>query len=160
MFCPVSMSPMSRNVPHLSEDAIDHTGRSCDTNFNPLVLGEIQAGGDSYSELIEKVDGDDRISRKRIESMKEKLEAKFEALQSRKDDLLTIGEIGIDQIIVDEAQMFRKLSFPSNMTSLKGVDPDGSQRAWDLFVKSRFTAEKNPGRALILASGTPISNYL
>ena len=38
--------------------------------------------------------------------MKEKLEAKYEALQSRKDDLLTIGEIGIDQIIVDEAQNF------------------------------------------------------
>ncbi|MGO9849931.1 MAG: hypothetical protein ACLPKT_26030, partial [Methylocella sp.] len=35
-----------------------------------------------------------------------------------------------------------------------------SQRAWDLFVKSRYTAEKNPGRALILASGTPITNYL
>jgi hypothetical protein len=46
------------------------------------------------------------------------------------------------------------------MTSLKGVDPDGSQRAWDLFVKSRYTAEKNPGRALILASGTPVSNTL
>ena len=92
--------------------------------------------------------------------MKERLEAKFEALQSRKDDLLTIGEIGIDQIIVDEAQEFRKLSFATNMTSLKGVDPDGSQRAWDLFVKSRFTAEKNPGRALILASGTPITNTL
>ena len=88
------------------------------------------------------------------------MEAKYEALQSRKDDLLTIGEIGIDQIIVDEAQEFRKLSFPTNMTNLKGVDPDGSQRAWDLFVKSRYTAEKNPGRALILASGTPITNYL
>ena len=120
----------------------------------------IQRQINGYSELLEKVDGDDRISRKRIESMKEKLEAKFEALQSRKDDLLTIGEIGIDQIIVDEAQFFRKLSFPSNMTSLKGVDPDGSQRAWDLFVKSRYTAEKNPGRALILASGTPITNTL
>ena len=120
----------------------------------------IQRQINGYSELLEKVDGDDRISRKRIESMKEKLEAKFEALQSRKDDLLTIGEIGIDQIIVDEAQIFRKLSFPSNMTSLKGVDPDGSQRAWDLFVKSRYTAEKNPGRALILASGTPITNTL
>ena len=88
------------------------------------------------------------------------MEAKYEALQSHKDDLLTIGEIEIDQIIVDEAQEFRKLSFPTNMTSLKGVDPDGSQRAWDLFVKSRYTAEKNPGRALILASGTPITNYL
>jgi len=120
----------------------------------------IQRQINGYSELLEKVDGNDRISRKRIESMKEKLETKYEALQSRKDDLLTIGEIGIDQIIVDEAQEFRKLSFPTNMTSLKGVDPDGSQRAWDLFVKSRYTAENNPGRALILASGTPITNTL
>jgi N12 class adenine-specific DNA methylase len=77
----------------------------------------IQQEINGYSELLEKVDGNDRISRKRIENMKEKLEAKFDALQSRKDDLLTIGEIGIDQIIVDEAQEFRKLSFPTNMTS-------------------------------------------
>jgi N12 class adenine-specific DNA methylase/adenine-specific DNA methylase len=114
----------------------------------------------SYSELLEKIDGDDRISRKRIERMKEGLEAKLEALQSRKDDLLTIGEMGVDQLIVDEAQEFRKLSFATNMTSLKGVDPDGSQRAWDLYVKSRFVDGKNPGRALLLASGTPITNTL
>ena len=49
--------------------------------------------------------------------------------------MLTIEEIGIDQIIVDEAQEFRKLSFATNQVDLKGVDPDGSQRAWDLFVK-------------------------
>jgi N12 class adenine-specific DNA methylase len=115
---------------------------------------------DGYTELLDRVDGEDRISRKRIENIKEKLEARFEDLRSRKDDLLTVSEIGIDQIIVDEAQEFRKLSFPTNMTNLKGVDPDGSQRAWDLFVKSRYTAEKNPGRALILASGTPITNTL
>ena len=78
------------------------------------VASSRQINGDS--ELLGKVDGDDRISRKRIESMKEKLEAN-RGPASRKDDLLTIGEIGIDQIIVDEAQEFRKLSFPSNMTS-------------------------------------------
>lgn len=114
----------------------------------------------SYSDLLEKIDNEDRFSRKRIERLKEGLQAKFEALQSRKDDLLTIGEIGVDQIIVDEAQEFRKLSFATNMTNLKGVDPDGSQRAWDLFVKSRFVDAKNPGRALLLASGTPITNTL
>jgi N12 class adenine-specific DNA methylase/adenine-specific DNA methylase len=115
----------------------------------------------NYSELLEKIDDDDRLTRKRIERMKESLEAKFDGLKSRKDDLLTISEIGIDQIIVDEAQEFRKLSFATNMTSLKGVDPEGSQRAWDLFVKSRFVdAEKNTGRALILASGTPITNTI
>jgi len=61
---------------------------------------------------------------------------------------------------VDEAQQFRKLSFATNRTNMKGVDPDGSQRAWDPYVKSRFVDTRNPGRALIQASGTPITNYL
>ena len=114
----------------------------------------------SYAELLERVDGEDRISRKRIERMKEGMEAKLEALGSRKDDMLTIAELGIDQIVVDEAQEFRKLSFPTNMSTLRGIAPGGSQRAWDLFVKSRFVATKNPDRALIMASGTPITNTL
>ena len=122
--------------------------------------GMVQAQIASYAELLERVDGDDRITRKRIENMKEKLEAKLEALASPKDDMLTIAEIGIDQLIVDEAQEFRKLSFATNMTSLKGVQPDGSQRAWDLHVKARFIETLNPGRALVMASGTPITNTL
>ncbi|OYZ79307.1 MAG: lactate dehydrogenase [Rhizobiales bacterium 24-66-13] len=113
-----------------------------------------------YEELLTKVDGDDRVSRKRLERLKEGLKERLEALSTRKDDLLTISEIGIDQIIVDEAQEFRKLSFATNMSTLKGVDPNGSQRAWDLFVKSRFIETRNPGRALVLASGTPITNTL
>jgi N12 class adenine-specific DNA methylase len=107
-----------------------------------------------------RVDSDDRTTRKRIEAMKEKLTERLEALKGRRDDMLTIEEMGIDQIIVDEAQEFRKLSFATNRTTLKGVDPDGSQRAWDLFVKSRYIDQKNPGRALIQASGTPITNTL
>ena len=114
----------------------------------------------SYAELLERVDGEDRISRKRIERMKEGMEEKLEALKSRKDDMLTISEIGVDQIVVDEAQEFRKLSFATNMSTLRGISPDGSQRAWDLFVKSRFVATKNPDRALVMASGTPITNTL
>ncbi|NTJ11730.1 helicase-related protein [Rhizobium lusitanum] len=113
-----------------------------------------------YEELLTKVDSQDRLSRKRIERMKEGHKDRLEALATRKDDLLTISELGIDQIIVDEAQEFRKLSFATNMSTLRGVDPNGSQRAWDLFVKSRFIETKNPGRALVLASGTPITNTL
>jgi len=113
-----------------------------------------------YDELLGRLDGDDRITRKRIESMKEKLEAKLEALATPKDNMLTIAEIGVDQIVVDEAQEFRKLSFATNTTNLKGVQPDGSQRAWDLYVKSRFVDTINPGRALVMASGTPITNTL
>ncbi len=113
-----------------------------------------------YEDLLLKVEPDDRVSRKRLERLKEGLEERLKSLATRKDDLLTISEIGIDQVIVDEAQEFRKLSFATNMSTLKGVDPQGSQRAWDLFVKSRFIETKNPGRALILASGTPITNTL
>ncbi|WP_027582178.1 DEAD/DEAH box helicase family protein [Bradyrhizobium sp. Ai1a-2] len=113
-----------------------------------------------YETLLTKVESDDRVSRKRLERLKEGLHERLESLSTRKDDLLTISEMGVDQIIVDEAQEFRKLSFATNMSTLKGVDPNGSQRAWDLYVKSRFIETKNPGRALVLASGTPITNTL
>jgi N12 class adenine-specific DNA methylase/adenine-specific DNA methylase len=113
-----------------------------------------------YENLLTKVESDDRVSRKRLERLKEGLKERLEPLSTRKDDLLTISELGVDQIIVDEAQEFRKLSFATNMSTLKGVDPNGSQRAWDLYVKSRFVETKNPGRALVLASGTPITNTL
>src|SRR5208337_1445368 len=122
-----------------------------------LIADQIQ----SYSDLLERIDGADRISRKRIERMKEGLEEDLDRLKSRKDDMLTIAEIGVDQLVVDEMQEFRKLSFATNQTTLKGVDPDGSQRAWDLYVKTRYIdATRNPGRALIAASGTPITNSL
>ncbi len=113
-----------------------------------------------YEDLLTKVDSEDRVSRKRLERLKEGLQERLEGLATRKDDLLTISEIGVDQIVVDEAQEFRKLSFATNMSTLKGIDPNGSQRAWDLFVKSRYIETKNPGRALVLASGTPITNTL
>jgi N12 class adenine-specific DNA methylase len=114
----------------------------------------------SCADLMLRNDDDDRVTRKRLEAMKEKLAERLEALKSRCDDMVTLEEIGIDQIIVDEAQQFRKLRFATNQVNLKGVDPDGSQRAWDLFVKARYLDRKRPGRALIQSSGTPITNTL
>jgi N12 class adenine-specific DNA methylase/adenine-specific DNA methylase len=122
--------------------------------------GLVQQQLDAYSALLERLDGDDRVARKRIERMKEGMQQKLEGLSTSKDDMLTIAEMGVDQVIADEAQEFRKLSFATNMGGLKGIAPDGSQRAWDLFVKSRLIATINPNRALILASGTPITNTL
>jgi N12 class adenine-specific DNA methylase len=113
-----------------------------------------------YEAVALRSDDDDRITRKWLEAMKEKLAEKLAALTSKHDDMVTLEEIGIDQIIVDEAQEFRKHSFATNQVNLKGVDPDGSQRAWDLFVKARYLDRKRAGRALILASGTPITNTL
>jgi N12 class adenine-specific DNA methylase len=80
------------------------------------------------------------------------------ALKSRRDDMVTLEETGIDQIIVDGAREFRELSFTTNQADLKGADPDGSRRARDLFVKARYLVRKRRGRAPILASGTPITN--
>ena len=114
----------------------------------------------SCADLMARSDDGDRITRKRLEAMKEKLGERLAALKGRRDDMVTLEEIGIDQIIVDEAQEFRKLSFATNQVNLKGVDPDGSQRAWDLFVKARYLDRKRPGRALIQSSGTPITNTL
>lgn len=114
----------------------------------------------SYEALLVGIDQHDRVSRKRLERLKEGLKHKLENLAARKDDLVHIGEIGIDQILVDEAQQFRKLTFATNLSDLKGVDPEGSQRAWDLFVKCRYLAGINPGRELVLSSGTPITNTL
>jgi hypothetical protein len=115
---------------------------------------------DSFEDMLASIDSDDRVSRKNLERAKEGLEKKLDALAARKDDMVTIAEIGVDQIVVDEAQEHRKLTFATNMTRLKGVDPKGSQMAWDLYVKSKFVNTISPGRHLILASGTPITNTM
>jgi hypothetical protein len=120
----------------------------------------IQHQIDTYEAVKLKTDDENRMTRKRIEAMRERLTERLEAIKDRRDDMVTIEEIGIDQLIVDEAQEFRKLGFATNRTNLKGVDPEGSQRAWDLYVKTRFIDAKNPRRALIQASGTPITNTM
>jgi N12 class adenine-specific DNA methylase len=122
--------------------------------------GMIEAQLDTYDEMLEHADKSDRTSVKKLERLKEGLQRRLDALSAIKDDLLTIGEMGVDSLVVDEAQQFRKLPFPTNMSGLKGVDPEGSQRAWDLYVKSKYLDERNPGRALFMASGTPITNTM
>lgn len=121
----------------------------------------IQEQLDALEILAEGTGREDRTARKRIELAKERLEQNLESLRGRKDDMVTIADMGVDQIIVDEAQNFRKLFFTTNSGGIKGVDPAGSQRAWDLYVKGRYIAEeRRPGRALVLSSGTPITNTL
>ncbi|WP_264802796.1 hypothetical protein, partial [Acetobacter fabarum] len=66
--------------------------------------GMIDEQIDAYDTLLCEMDKDDRLSRKRIEHMKETMEAKLEGLATHKDDMLHLGELGIDQILVDEAQ--------------------------------------------------------
>ena len=115
---------------------------------------------DVYERVLGNVDASDHLTRKRVERLKEGLADKLEALSRRRDDMVTLEELGVDQILFDEAQEARKLSFATNQINLKGVQPEGSQRAWDLYVKRWFLDAKRPGRALVLASGTPVTNTM
>jgi N12 class adenine-specific DNA methylase len=98
---------------------------------------------------------------KQIQSQIENMEQKLKAAMSSdgKDNNVRFDELGVDQVMVDEAHEFRKLDFGTSR-QVKGLSPQGSARSFDLFMKTRWLEEKNPGRSLIMASGTPITNTM
>lgn len=98
---------------------------------------------------------------KQIEKQIENLEQKLEASLSSegKDKNVRFDELGVDFLMVDEAHEFRKLDFATTR-QVKGISPQGSARALDLYIKARYLEEKNPGRSLVMASGTPVTNTL
>jgi N12 class adenine-specific DNA methylase/GGDEF domain-containing protein len=122
----------------------------------------IQNQIDEWKAALDDVDKSDRITTKQIERRIEQLERRLEGKQGKdkKDRVLTFEELGVDKLYVDEFHEFRKLDFATNQGNVKGVDPNGSQRALDLFMKAQYLREKNPGRALTAASGTPVTNTM
>jgi N12 class adenine-specific DNA methylase len=98
---------------------------------------------------------------KQIEAQIEKMEQKLKAAMSGegKDKNVRFDELGVDQVFIDEAHEFRKLSF-TTQRQVKGISPGGSDRAFDLWMKTRWLEQKNPGRSLVMASGTPVTNTL
>jgi len=107
-------------------------------------------------------DASDQITKKQIQRRIEELERRLEGKQSKekKDQVLTFEELGADYIFVDEMHEFRKLDFATNQGNIKGIDPNGSQRALDLFMKVEYLRGKRPGRSITGASGTPITNTM
>jgi N12 class adenine-specific DNA methylase len=99
---------------------------------------------------------------KAIEKQKAAREAKLEELaaEDKKDDGLVFDELGIDHVFIDESHYFKNLETPSKMDRVAGIQTGGSQRSFDLFMKSRFLDEKHAGRGLTFATGTPISNSM
>ena len=122
----------------------------------------IQDQIDAWTATLEDVDKGDRITVKQIERRIEQLERRLEGKQGkeRKDKVLNFEELGVDRLFVDEFHEFRKLDFPTNQGNVKGVDPNGSQRALDLYMKVQYLREKKPGRSLVAASGTPVTNTM
>lgn len=98
-------------------------------------------------------------TRKKIEQRIEQIEQRFASKTGQGDDVLTFTEMGVDMLYVDEAHEFRKLDFVTNRT-VKGITPEGSKRALDLYIKIKSLEAKRPGRTHVMASGTPVTNTL
>lgn len=91
----------------------------------------------------------------------ERLEKRLAELRDRaQDDVLTFEQLGVDALFVDEAHAYKKLQFSTKMDSIKGLDTGASQRGFSMLMKVRWVQEKNQGRNVIFATGTPVSNTI
>lgn len=99
---------------------------------------------------------------KALEQTKKKLESKLEKLndQSRKDDVVTFEELGIDRVFVDEAHYYKNLYVYSKMQNVSGISQTEAQKSSDLFMKCQYLDELTGGRGVMFATGTPISNSM
>jgi len=104
----------------------------------------------------------DNFSRKQMERTKKSIEAKLEKLndQSRKDDVVTFEELGIDRIFIDEAHYYKNLAAFSKMRNVGGISQTEAQKSSDLYMKCRYLDELTGGRGVVFATGTPISNTM
>lgn len=110
----------------------------------------------------EKQDRGNRIV-KELARAKKAWEAKLSKLSARgkKDDLLTFEDLGVDWLFVDEAHLFKNLFRHTKMTRVAGLPNSNSERAFDMFVKTRYVMERHQGRAgVVFATGTPVSNSM
>ena len=96
-----------------------------------------------------------------MEAQKKRMEEQLQEMadEIRKDDLITFEELGIDSVMVDEAQAFKNLAVFSKM-NVAGITGSGSQRAMDMYLKCQYINEINGGRGIVFATGTPISNTM
>ena len=122
----------------------------------------IQEQIEMLDEAISELSGpENRISRGRVEKQKEAFEQKLSKQgQTAQDQVLNFEEFGTDFLFVDEAHQFRKLSFGTKQGNLKGITPKGSNMAWNLYTKVRYLDSQKPGRSVVFASGTPITNTM
>lgn len=110
----------------------------------------------------EKQDRGNRII-KELARAKKSWEAKLAKLSgaNKKDDILSFEQLGIDWLFVDEAHTFKNLWRHSKMTRVAGLPNSNSERAFDMFVKTRNVMAKHKGRAgVVFATGTPVSNSM
>ena len=98
--------------------------------------------------------------KKEAEKQAKALSKETRKLNRRTDDVLTFEEMGIDALFIDEAHNYKKIGFSTKMQNVKGVDTGYSERANSLLLKASYVQERNGGRNVILATGTPITNTM
>ena len=104
----------------------------------------------------------DRFSVKQLEKAKKTAELKLKKLndQSRKDDVVTFEELGVDRLFVDEAHFYKNLAAMTKMRNVGGISQTEAQKSSDLYMKCRYLDELTGGHGVVFATGTPISNSM
>ena len=99
---------------------------------------------------------------KQLEKAKKSIQAKLDKLndQSRKDDIVTFEELGVDRLFIDEAHYFKNLFLYTKMRNVGGIAQTEAQKSSDLFMKTQYLDEITGGRGVVFATGTPISNSM
>ena len=97
-----------------------------------------------------------------MEAQEKSLRAQLEKLRREdyKDDVLSFEGLGVDALMVDEAHNYKNLSFSTKIGNVAGINPQGSLKAYDLSLKCQYINELHPGRNVVFATGTPISNTM
>ncbi len=104
----------------------------------------------------------DKFTIKQMEKTRKNLEARLERLNddTRKDDVVTFEELGVDRLFVDEADSFKNLFLYTKMRNVAGIGQTEAQKSSDMFMKCRYMDEFTGGRGITFATGTPISNSM
>ena len=109
-----------------------------------------------------KANRGDKFLVKQLEKTKKSLSVKLEKLndQSRKDDVVTFEELGIDRLFIDESHYYKNLFLYTKMRNVGGIAQTEAQKSSDLFMKCRYLDEITRGCGVVFATGTPISNSM
>lgn len=104
----------------------------------------------------------ERFTIKQMEKTRRSLKLKLDKLnsQSRKDDVVTFEELGVDRLFVDETHGFKNLFLYTKMRNVAGLSQTEAQKSSDLFMKCRYMDELTGNRGIVFATGTPISNSM
>ena len=109
-----------------------------------------------------KADRAENFTIKQMEKTRKGLQNKLDKLndQSRKDDVVTFEELGVDRLFIDESHYYKNLFLYTKMRNVSGIAQTEAQKSSDLFMKCRYLDEITGGRGVVFATGTPISNSM